>query len=194
MQSSWRRLIRFQCAEHSRVVRKYRAAFKVPHAAFVLEVLTAKQEEQVSLCCWERDVSQWLFSVGGLMLTCNPQVTGAIIGKGRVRPDSLCPSRKWVQFTFIWLLECFGVCWWPLTLPPFPRVLSFLMTCLHVHALPAPSATPPPPPPPGLTLRAPLSRTFLQTLPDLVTPLKGYSLSPRSCPAMRSAPSERFGN
>ena len=24
--------------------------------------------------------------------------------------------------------------------------------------------------------------TFLQTLPDLVTPLKGHSLSPRSCP------------
>ena len=42
------------------------------------------------------------------------------------------------------------------------------------------------------TLRAPLSGTFLQTLPDLVTPLKGYSLSPRSCPPTRSAPSERF--
>ena len=42
------------------------------------------------------------------------------------------------------------------------------------------------------TLRAPLSGTFLQTLPDLVTPLKGYSLSPRSCPVTRSAPSERF--
>ena len=33
-----------------------------------------------------------------------------------------------------------------------------------------------------------LSGTLLQTLP-----LKGYSLSPRSCPATRSAPSERFG-
>ena len=43
------------------------------------------------------------------------------------------------------------------------------------------------------TLRAPLSGTFLQTLPDLVTPLKGHSLSPRSCPTTRSAPSERFG-
>ena len=43
------------------------------------------------------------------------------------------------------------------------------------------------------TLRASLSGTFLQTLPDLVTPLKGYSLSPRSCPATRSAPSEKFG-
>ena len=42
------------------------------------------------------------------------------------------------------------------------------------------------------TLRASLSGTFLQTLPDLVTPLKGHSLSPRSCPATRSAPSERF--
>ena len=43
------------------------------------------------------------------------------------------------------------------------------------------------------TLRASLSGTFLQTLPDLVTPLKGHSLSPRSCPPTRSAPSERFG-
>ena len=41
------------------------------------------------------------------------------------------------------------------------------------------------------TLRAPLSGTFLQTLPDLVTPLKGHSLSPRSCPATRSAPSSK---
>ena len=32
-----------------------------------------------------------------------------------------------------------------------------------------------------ITLRASLSGTFLQTLPDLVTPLKGHSLSPRSC-------------
>ena len=40
-----------------------------------------------------------------------------------------------------------------------------------------------------ITLRASLSGTFLQTLPDLVTPLKGHSLSPRSCPATRSAPS-----
>ena len=43
------------------------------------------------------------------------------------------------------------------------------------------------------TLRASLSGTFLQTLPDLVTPLKGHSLFPRSCPTTRSAPSERFG-
>ena len=43
------------------------------------------------------------------------------------------------------------------------------------------------------TLRASLSGTFLQTLPDLVSPLKGHCLSPRSCPATRSAPSERFG-
>ena len=41
------------------------------------------------------------------------------------------------------------------------------------------------------TLRASLSGTFLQTLPDLVTPLKGQS--PHSCPPTRSAPSERFG-
>ena len=43
-----------------------------------------------------------------------------------------------------------------------------------------------------VTLRASLFGTFLQTLPDLVTPLKGYSLSSRSCPPTRSAPSERF--
>ena len=35
---------------------------------------------------------------------------------------------------------------------------------------------------PALTLQALLSGTFLQTLPDLVMPLKGHSLSPRSCP------------
>ena len=46
---------------------------------------------------------------------------------------------------------------------------------------------------PSSTLRAPLSGTFLWTLPDLVTPLKRHSLSPRSCPPTRSAPSERFG-
>ena len=51
------------------------------------------------------------------------------------------------------------------------------------HRFPAPSSK----------LRASLSGTFLQTLPDLVTPLKGHSLSPRSCPPTRSAPSERFG-
>ena len=45
----------------------------------------------------------------------------------------------------------------------------------------------------GITLRASLSGTFLQTLPDLITPLKGHSLSPRSCPATQSAPSEMFG-
>ena len=44
----------------------------------------------------------------------------------------------------------------------------------------------------GATLRTSLSGTFLRNLPDLVTPLKGHSLSPRSCPATRSAPSERF--
>ena len=37
------------------------------------------------------------------------------------------------------------------------------------------------------------SSNFLQTLPGLVTPLKGYSLSTRRCPATRSASSERFG-
>ena len=43
------------------------------------------------------------------------------------------------------------------------------------------------------TLLASLSGTFLQTLPDLVTPLKGHPLSPRSCPPTWSAPSKRFG-
>ena len=43
------------------------------------------------------------------------------------------------------------------------------------------------------TLRESLSGTLLQILPELVTPLQRYSLSPRSCPATRSAPSERFG-
>ena len=38
------------------------------------------------------------------------------------------------------------------------------------------------------TLRASLSGTFLLTLPDL----EGHSLSPRSYPPTRSAPSERF--
>ena len=42
-------------------------------------------------------------------------------------------------------------------------------------------------------LPASLSGTFLQTLRDLVTPLKGHSLGPRSCPATRSAPSQRLG-
>ena len=41
------------------------------------------------------------------------------------------------------------------------------------------------------TLRASLSGTFLQTLPDLVTSLLvTLVLSPRSCPPTRSAPSE----
>ena len=46
---------------------------------------------------------------------------------------------------------------------------------------------------PQSALRPSYSGTFLQTLPDLVTPLSGHSLSPRSCPPTRSAPSERFG-
>ena len=43
------------------------------------------------------------------------------------------------------------------------------------------------------TLRASLSGTFLQTLPDLVSPLKGHSLSPHSCPPTRSAPPKGLG-
>ena len=42
------------------------------------------------------------------------------------------------------------------------------------------------------TLPASFSGTFLQTLPDLVTPLKRHSLSPRCYPLTRSAPSESF--
>ena len=41
----------------------------------------------------------------------------------------------------------------------------------------------------GTTLRASLSGTFFQALPDLIPPLKGHSLSPRSSPPTRSAPS-----
>ena len=43
-----------------------------------------------------------------------------------------------------------------------------------------------------VTLRASLSGTFLQTLPELVTSLKGHSVLPLCCPPTRSAPSERF--
>ena len=42
-------------------------------------------------------------------------------------------------------------------------------------------------------LRASLSDTFLQTLSELVTPLKRHSISTRSCLLTLSAPSERFG-
>ena len=41
-------------------------------------------------------------------------------------------------------------------------------------------------------LWASLSGTFLQTLPDLVTQLKGHFLSLCSCPPTRSATSKRF--
>ena len=44
------------------------------------------------------------------------------------------------------------------------------------------------------TLRASLSGTFLQPLPELVTSLKGHSLSPHSCPPMLSAHSKMFGH
>ena len=43
------------------------------------------------------------------------------------------------------------------------------------------------------TLHASPSGTFLLTLPELVTPLKGNTLSLRICPPTRSAPCERFG-
>ena len=44
------------------------------------------------------------------------------------------------------------------------------------------------------TLRAPLSGTFFQTLPDLVTPLKRHSIFISALlSTTRSAPSERFG-
>ena len=41
------------------------------------------------------------------------------------------------------------------------------------------------------SLRASHSGTFLQTLPEMATPLKGHSLSPRGCPPTLSAPSEK---
>ena len=79
--------------------------------------------------------------------------------------------------------------------------LSEWLAALHVHAstkvhkLPSHPTLAVPQDLHGVdpTLRAPLSGTLLQTLPDLVTPLKGHSLSPRSCPATRSAPSTGFG-
>ena len=43
------------------------------------------------------------------------------------------------------------------------------------------------------TLWALLSSSFLQTLPELVTPLKGHSLYLHSCPRTLLAPSEKFG-
>ena len=46
--------------------------------------------------------------------------------------------------------------------------------------------------PVSITPRASHSGTYLQTLPELATALKGHSLSPRSCPPMLSPPSERF--
>ena len=44
-----------------------------------------------------------------------------------------------------------------------------------------------------LALQALLSSTFLQTLPDLVTPLKGHSLSPCSCPPKEGCRKPVFG-
>ena len=43
-----------------------------------------------------------------------------------------------------------------------------------------------------LLLRASLSSTFIQTLPELVTPLKRHFSPPRRCPPMVSARSERL--
>ena len=45
----------------------------------------------------------------------------------------------------------------------------------------------------GGTLRASFSGTFLLTLPDWVMPLKGHSLSPRSCPLTRQHPLKGLG-
>ena len=79
-------------------------------------------------------------------------------------------------------------------LPPqsFTLRASLSGTFLHSHShsehrFPAPSSTV------THTLRASISGTLLQTLLELVTPLKGHSLSPRGCPLTLSAPSERFG-
>ena len=43
------------------------------------------------------------------------------------------------------------------------------------------------------TLQALLSSTFFQTLPELVMPLKGHSLSLRSCPPTWSVPFKGLG-
>ena len=43
------------------------------------------------------------------------------------------------------------------------------------------------------TLRTSLSGTLLQTLPELVAPLKGHSLSSHSCPLTLSAPPKGLG-
>ena len=43
------------------------------------------------------------------------------------------------------------------------------------------------------TLQASLFSSFSQTLPELVPPLKGHSLSPCGCPPTLSVPSESFG-
>ena len=75
--------------------------------------------------------------------------------------------------------ECFEDCWWKMK----TMNLTFVIyTNSAKHAV-------------RYTLRASLSGTLLQTLPDLVTPLKGrHSLSSGSCPATRSPPSKRFGS
>ena len=81
------------------------------------------------------------------------------------------------------------------TSPSFVRAEEVTYTHTHTHAnrflpfiLPRRSVNYSP-----VFHRASLSGTFLQTLPDLVTSLKEHSLSPRSCPATRSAPTENFG-
>jgi len=59
---------------------------------------------------------------------------------------------------------------------PVQYILPLLLNCVfHAHT-PITAFRHPPP----------------KTLPDLVTPLKGHSLSPCRCPATRTAPSERF--
>ena len=87
--------------------------------------------------------------------------------------------RKWDHASLIAGPQCLD-CWVSLDTAQCVGVVFLLAMALHVTLL--------------LTLRASLSGTFLETLPDLVTPLKGHSLSPRSCPlTLPSAPSESFG-
>ena len=57
--------------------------------------------------------------------------------------------------------------------PRSVRFLTFRQLCIHTPSI--------------------AFGTFLQTLPDLVAPLKGHSLSPRSCTPTWSAPSEMSG-
>ena len=73
-----------------------------------------------------------------------------------------------------------------------PKIIMYCFMCYFSKLLLLITKQRPPPHTHTHTLWAPFYGTFLQTLPDLVTPLKGHSSSPCSCPATQSLPSERF--